>query len=305
MYPQLLRVGYASGNAWTKGGAVPPISNPTLRQRRLGAELRKLRERAGFTVTEAAARLGVNQGRVSMIETGRSPVSADRVRGMASAYDCSDETLVDALASMTGRRVRGWWEEYREHLPAALVDLAELEHHATALRVALAIHIPALLQTTDHARALFRAVVPPMRQYEIEHRLTYRIKRQGILHRVNPPPYSAIIHESALRMGFGGSEVSRGQLNHLLDMGELPHITVRVIPFGTENYPSTGQSFDYVHGPVHHLDTVQLDAHHGGCGFLDAETQLGKYRDVLDHMESCALTPAASRDFIDRLAQNI
>ncbi|MFC9808920.1 MULTISPECIES: helix-turn-helix domain-containing protein [Streptomyces] len=282
---------------------MPPISNPTLRQRRLGAELRKLRERAGFTVTQAAAHLGVNQGRVSMIETGRSPVSADRVRGMASAYDCSDEALVDALASMTGRRVRGWWEEYREYLPAALVDLAELEHHATALRVALAIHIPAMLQTTDHARALFRGVVPPMRQYEIEHRLTHRIKRQSILHRSDPPPYSALIHESALRMGYGGPTVTRDQLRHLLDMGELPHVTIRVIPFGTEYFPSTGQSFDYVEGPVRQLDTVQLDTHHGGCGFLDAEAQLSKYRAVLDHMESYAPTPAASRDLIHRLVR--
>lgn len=252
-------------------------------------------------MTQAAEHLGVNQGRVSMIETGRSAVSADLVRGMASAYDCSDEALVDAMAAMAGRRPRGWWEEYREHLPAALVDLAELEHHATALRVALVIHIPALLQTTDHARALFRAVVPPMRQYEIEHRLTYRIKRQGILHRENPPSYSAIIHESALRMGFGGPSVSHGQLTHLLDMSETPHVTIRVIPFGTAYFPSTGQSFDYVRGAVPQLDTVQLDTHHGGCGFLDAEAQLTKYRAVLDHMTSCALAPPESRDFIHDL----
>ncbi|GGZ80673.1 helix-turn-helix domain-containing protein [Streptomyces echinoruber] len=284
---------------------MPPTSNPTLRQRRLGAELRKLRERAGFTVTQAAAHLGVNQGRVSMIETGRSPLSADRVRAMASAYDCSDAALIDALAAMTGRRQRGWWEEYREHLPAALVDLAELEHHAKALRVALAVHIPALLQTTDHARALFRSVVPPMRQYEIEHRLTHRMKRQGILHRDDPPPYSAIIHEAALRMGFGGPNVTRGQLKHLLDTSELPHVTIRVIRFGTDGYPSTGQSFDYIEGPVPQLDTVQLDTHHGGCGFLDAEAQLSKYRAVLDHMESCALSPAASRDFIHHLVNSI
>ncbi|MEH0419203.1 helix-turn-helix domain-containing protein [Streptomyces sp. B21-083] len=284
---------------------MPPTSNPTLRQRRLGTELRKLRERAGFTVTEAAAQLGVNQGRVSMIETGRSPLSADRVRAVASTYDCSDEALIDALAAMTGRRTRGWWEECRDHLPSALVDLAELEHHAVGLRVALAMHIPALLQTTDHARALFRAVVPPMRQYEIEHRLTHRMKRQGILHRTGPLPYSAIIHESALRMGFGGPDVRRGQLKHILDMSEARNVTVRVIPFDTEYYPSTGQSFDYVVGPVPQLDTVQLDTHHGGCGFLDAEAQLGKYRTVLDHMESCALDPTDSRDFIHRLVQNI
>ncbi|CQR63688.1 helix-turn-helix domain-containing protein [Streptomyces leeuwenhoekii] len=284
---------------------MPPTNSPTLRQRRLGAELRKLRERAGLTATSAATLLGVNQARVSMIETGRTPISSDRLRSMAHVYDCRDEELIDALAAMTGRRTRGWWEEYRDHVPIALVDLAELEHHASGLRVALLIHIPALLQTTDHARALFRAVVPPMRQYEIEHRLTHRMKRQGVLHRADPPPYTAIIHEAALRMNFGGSTVARGQLKHLLDMSELPHITVRVIPFGADHFPTTGQSFDYIEGPVPQLDTVQLDSHHGACEFLDAEAQLGKYRAVLHRMESCALTPDKTRDFIHHRIQDL
>ncbi|WP_327345440.1 helix-turn-helix transcriptional regulator [Streptomyces europaeiscabiei] len=283
---------------------MPPTSNPNLRQRRLGAELRKLRERAGFNVTQAAAHLGVNQGRVSMIETGRTPLSADRVRAITSAYDCSDESLVQALAAMTGRRTRGWWEEHREHLPAALVDLAELEHHAVGLRAALIVHIPALLQTTDHARVLFQQVAPPMRQYEVEHRLSHRIKRQGVLYRENPPPYAATIHEAALRMGFGGAEITRGQLKHLIEMSELDHVTVRVIPFGAAHFPTTGQSIDYIEGPVPQLDTVQLDSHHGACQFLDAEAQLSKYRSILHRMESCALSPAESRDFINRLNQD-
>ncbi|MFJ9720818.1 helix-turn-helix domain-containing protein [Streptomyces sp. NPDC101213] len=284
---------------------MPPTNSPTLRQRRLGAELRKLRERTGLSTTGAAQLLGVNQARISMIETGRTPVSADRVRSMAHSYDCSDERLVDALAAMTGRRTRGWWEEYRDHVPVALVDLAELEHHATALRVALLFHIPALLQTTDHARSLFQAVVPPMRQYEIEHRLTHRMKRQGVLHRDSPAPYTAVIHEAALRMGFGGPVVTRGQLKHLIDMSELPHVTIRVIPFETNDFPTTGQSFDYAEGPVPQLDTVQLDSHHGACEFLDAAAQLDKYRAVLDRMESCALTATESRDFIHHRIQSL
>lgn len=284
---------------------MPPTNNPTLRQRRLGTELRKLRERAGLTATGAAALLGVNQSRVSMIETGRTPISADRVRSMARVYDCTDDRFADALAAMTGRRTRGWWEEYRDHLPVALIDLAELEHHAVALRVALVVHIPALLQTTDHARALFQQVAPPMRQYEIEHRLTHRIKRQGVLHRETPLPYTAIIHEAALRMGFGGSVVARGQLKHLTDMSELPHVSVRVIPFGAPDFPTTGQSIDYIEGPVPQLDTVQLDTHYGACDFLDADTQLSKYRSVLDRMESGTLGPAESRDFIHRIVRDI
>ncbi|WP_037887625.1 helix-turn-helix domain-containing protein [Streptomyces viridochromogenes] len=283
---------------------MPPASTPTLRQRRLGAELRKLRERAGLTATGAAARLGVNQGRISMIETGRSPLSADRVRSLARAYDCGDPDLVDALAAMAQRPTRGWWDSYRDHLPVGLIDLAELEHHAAALRVALVIHIPALLQTTDHARALFKEAVPELRQYEIEHRVSHRIKRQEILHREAPPPYTAVIHECALHMGYGGPATVHAQLQHLLDMSELDHVTVRVIPFGKGSFPGTGQSVDYLAGPVPQLDTVQLDTHHG-CDFLDAEAQLEKYRLVLDRMEANALKPAESRDLIHRIAQTV
>ncbi|MGW0826991.1 helix-turn-helix domain-containing protein [Streptomyces sp. NPDC002845] len=283
---------------------MPPTSTPTLRQRRLGAELRKLRERAGLTATGAATRLGVNQGRVSMIETGRSPLSADRVRSLARAYDCGDTLLVDALAAMAQRQSRGWWDSYRDDLPVGLIDLAELEHHAAALRVALVIHIPALLQTTDHARALFKEAVPALRQYEIEHRVSHRIKRQGILHREDPPPYTAMIHECALHMGYGGPATIRAQLQHLLDMSELDHVTVRVIPFGKGSFPGTGQSVDYLLGSVPQLDTVQLDTHHG-CEFLDAEAQLDKYRLVLDRIEAKALKPAESRDLIHRIAQTV
>ncbi|MFD5698875.1 DUF5753 domain-containing protein [Streptomyces lasiicapitis] len=282
---------------------MPPSTSPTLRQQRLGSELRKLREHAGLTATAAAARLGLKQGQISSIETGRYPVSADRVRTFARSYSCGDDELVDALAAMTGGRKRGWWDEYREHLPVGLIDLAELEHHAVGVRAALVVHIPALLQTTDHARALFQQAVPPLRPYEIEHRVTHRVKRQGILHRDSPPPYSAVIHESALRMGYGGPAVIRDQLQHIIDMSELKHVTVRVIPFGKGCFPGTGQPIDYVKGPVPQLDTVQLDTHHG-CEFLDASAQLSKYRSVIDRMEDGALDPAESRDHIHRIAQS-
>ncbi|MFG3287958.1 helix-turn-helix domain-containing protein [Streptomyces sp. NPDC048179] len=283
---------------------MPPSTIPALRQQRLGAELRKLREHSGLTSTAAAGQLGLKQTQISNIESGRYAVSADRVRTMARTYNCADTALVDALATMTGGRKRGWWDEYRDHLPAGLVDLAELEHYAAELRVALVIHIPALLQTTDHARALFRTVFPPLQQYEIEHRLTHRIKRQGILHRSDPTPYTATVHEAALRMGFGGRDVASTQLKHLVTMSEFPRITIRVIPFGNASFHGTGQGIDYVAGAVPQLDTVQLDTHHG-CEFLDGEAQLDKYRSVVDHMEASALPPDPSRDLIHRIIQEL
>ncbi|MFF9895527.1 Scr1 family TA system antitoxin-like transcriptional regulator [Streptomyces longispororuber] len=70
----------------------------------------------------------------------------------------------------------------------------------------------------------------------MEHRLSHRIKRQGVLHRDSPPSHTAIVHETALRIGFGGPTVTRAQSRHLLEMSELPNVTFRVIPFGQASF---------------------------------------------------------------------
>ncbi|MCA1217921.1 helix-turn-helix domain-containing protein [Streptomyces sp. 8L] len=277
---------------------------PTIRQRRLGAELRRLREQAQLNVTEAARLHGTTQSRISNIEGGGYPVSADRVRTLARLYECTDQAYVNALTGLTGGRTRGWWEEYREILPAPFLDLAELEHHTLALRVACGLHLPGLLQTMDHARAVIQDVVPPFDPPEAEHLLSFRIKRQAVIYGDRPIPLSTVIHEAALRVGFGGPKVSRAQLEHLLDMGEREHITVRVIPFGTGSYPSAGSGMDHFEAEVPELDTVQLDTE-ASSGFLDAQPQLARYRAVMDRLMEMALSPAKSRDLVRSLARSM
>lgn len=277
---------------------------PTLRQRRLAAELRKLRERAGLTSTAAAARVGVQQARMSMIEAGRYAVSADRVRAIANSYSCDDVALVDAMAEMTGGRERGWWDEYREMLPAGLIEVAECEQWATSVRVGVVASVPGLVQTLEHARAVFRQSVPQLRPHEIEHRVSFRVKRQAVLFREVALPYTAIVHEAALRMRFGGPEVTRAQLHYMTEVAEQDNVTIQVIPFDREDFPAAGQPITYLAGRVPQLDTVVLDSDHG-CDFLDAEAQLARYRSVLDGMENCALSPAKSREFIGKIAKNL
>lgn len=277
---------------------------PTIRQRRLGAELRRLRELAELSATEAGRLHGTTQSRISNIESGGYPVSSDRVRTLARLYGCTDQPLIDALASMTGGRTRGWWDEYREILPSDSLDLAELEHHAAAMRIACAIHLPGLLQTVDHARALFKDVVPTFDPPEIEHLLSFRIKRQTVIYGKRSTPLSTVIHEAALRMGFGGPKVARAQLEHLLDMSEREHITVRVVPFGTGSYPSSGSGIIYLRDTVSQLDSVQLDAD-TASDYVTAQPQLARYRAVLDRLEATALTPEKSCDLIHNIAQSM
>jgi transcriptional regulator with XRE-family HTH domain len=281
-----------------------PRNAPTARRLRIGIELRRLRERAGMTAAEASRSLGTTQAQVSNIEANRFGVSAERVRTLAHIYGCTNQALVDALANMAADRTRGWWEEYRDTLPPRLLDLAEMEHHATALRVTQVINIPGLLQTPEHARALFREAVPVLRPHEIEYRVSHRIKRQAILYRDKPIPYTAIVHEAALRMQFGGREVSMAQLAHLVEMSQQSNITLRVIPFDGTSFPTTGHAIDYLHGQVSALDTVEVDTAHGS-ELAHAPGQLEKYRMVLDRMEAVALKPAASRDLVDHIARDL
>jgi transcriptional regulator with XRE-family HTH domain len=278
---------------------------PTARRTRLGTELRKLRERAGMTTTQAASLLGTSSGQLSNIEVARFGVSADRVRVMARIYSCTDSALVEALVEMAGERRRGWWEEYREILPPRLIDLAEIEHHGTHLYAAHSMHVPGLLQTVDYAREIFRQAVPELSPPEIEHRISFRIKRQAVLYQNNSTPYRAVIHEAALRMKFGGPDVTRAQLRHLLKLSDdSPHVTIHVIPFDAGSYPGSGQSVYFVKGPVPALDTAQLDQSHGPV-FIDSEAQLEQYRLLLDRLEATALSPADSRNLIHDLTKNL
>ncbi|MFF4487198.1 helix-turn-helix domain-containing protein [Streptomyces sp. NPDC001544] len=279
-------------------------SAPTERQKRLGAELRRMRLAAGATTEYAAGLLGIDRTRLSNMESGIRPFSAERVRTLACNYACADERYVEALASMADEKARGWWEHYRGTLPTGLLDIAELEWHAARVRTAQVMHVPGLLQTEEYARAVFAAVLPALTRLEVELRVDHRMKRQQVFERAEPLPYVAYVHEAALRMPYGGAEATRRQLEHLAAQSERETIDVRVIPTSVGGFPGAGHALLYADGIVPQLDTVQLDSAHGP-EFTGAEAQLTKYRAHLDWMDDAALSPAASRDLVRTVAREL
>ncbi len=281
-----------------------PKPATTARRLRLGTELRRLRERAGLSVTEGARQLGVSQAQLSNIEASRFGVSADRLRALARIYQCSDSAYINGLIDLATERKGGWWGTFREVLPAALLDVSEIEHYATRLQAANTAHVPGLLQIADHARAIYEQAVPEFSRREFEHRVSHRMQRQVLLDQDDPVPYEAVIHEAALRVPVGGPSVAKRQLKHLVEQSEREHITLQVIPFAIGAYPGSGQTFLYIHGTVPQLDTVSLDQSHGPA-LVDAEAQLNTYRNLLQRMKSVALTPGRSRDFIHEMATEL
>ncbi|MEU6597358.1 helix-turn-helix domain-containing protein [Streptomyces flaveolus] len=285
---------------------MPTRPAPTERQRRLGAELRRMRLAAGRTTEYAAGLLGLDRTKVSNMESGVRATSPERVRILASNYDCADEAYVEALAAMADTGQKGWWQQFKGALPQGLLDVAELEWFATRLRSYQTVHIPGLLQLSEYARAVFAAALPPLPSSEVELRVVQRLRRQQVLDREEPAPveYVAYVHEWALRMQFGGRRAMREQLLHICAVSERPNIEIRVLPVEAGAFPGAGHAVLYAHGAVPQLDTVQLDSAHGG-EFTHSEAQLAKYRAHMDWWHAHTLSPNDSRELIHAIARQL
>ncbi|WP_432746855.1 helix-turn-helix domain-containing protein [Streptomyces sp. JH002] len=284
---------------------MPPRDLPSAREARLGAELRKLREQAGKAAHEAAAWIGTDRAKMSNIESGRRGISETRIHRLTEFYGCRDQRLVGELCAMA-REHRGgnWWDAFRGKVPQGNVDMAELEHHSTALRMVHLLLVPGVFQTPEYARAVMAGSVPPPDEELLAARVAVRLRRGELLRGENPPRCQAIIHEGALRMRYGGRATARGQLEWLLKVTEWPSVELRVIPFSQEDIPGHGQSFLYAYGPVRELDTVEVDTPFGG-DFLHAAEELEKYRRLLEVSEKIALDEGESRQLIQFIAREM
>ncbi|MFJ1845279.1 MULTISPECIES: helix-turn-helix domain-containing protein [unclassified Streptomyces] len=281
-----------------------PRQAPTVRQRRFGTELRRLREAAGMSAPRAAELLGTDRTSISNVEAGRFGISEERLRRLTSIYECDAPALVEALAGMTGGRNGGWWDEYRGKIPPDFLEVSELEHHASSLRTLQTAHLPGMFQTEDHARALFDLFIPALPRLEIELRIAQRLARHQVLTNEPSIPYTGLIHESALRMLVGGPQVAKAQLTRLLTEGERDNVTLLVVPFSIGGFPMAGDSVLYAAAHSPHLDTVQVDSPNGAV-YFDSPTQLANFRRRLDAVEQVALNPVQSRDVILTIAKEL
>ncbi|MET9398609.1 helix-turn-helix transcriptional regulator [Kitasatospora sp. NPDC002965] len=277
--------------------------NPTLRQRRLGAELRRMRESAGFGGSQLARLLGVTPALVTQMENGKSAVSVERLREIATACKCTNGPLIDALADMIKEREPGWWDEYSHSLDTDLLDVAAIEGHARRISTYSITFVPGLLQTPAYAASVFARALPPLPRSEVDIRMAYRLRRQQIV-RSGATPYLAFIHEAALRMQFSGRAALAEQLGALIEDSRSSGISLRVVPFDVEALPGPSENFVYTEGPVPELDTVQIDISFG-CPLFDAPSSLSSYREILARMATVALPEDDSRNFIRSIKNEV
>lgn len=283
-------------------GDMSPFRGPTVRQRRLAAELRRLREQKGLTGDDVAERLAWSTAKVSRLENARTGAKIDDIHALIDLYDIAESHRSELIALAHDAAEKGWWEGYRE-LPGGYSALIALEDEANKITQWETYIVPGLLQTEAYARATISGLhlfdtVPPR---EIDRRVEVRMRRQGILHRAEPVEYTVLLDESVLQRLVGDHAVMRAQLDHLRSVAELPNVTLRVLRLGVA-HPLMEASFQLLEfDPVH--DVVFPDIVHTESltvsQFID-EKITHMYRLAFEGMARVALNSAESIEFIAR-----
>lgn len=258
------------------------------RQRRLGAELRDAREQAHVKLREAGELIELSTPHLSHIESGRTAISPGRVKALMTAYGCKDEAYIAGLLELGSPNVAAWWSAYQKRMPQYALDLAELEARSKRIINYETFHIPGLLQTEDYIRAVFAHTYTPTS--DPESGLAFRLERQRILEGPGAPECHFVIHEAALQARFPGRDVSRGQLLHLIEMAERPHVTIQIMPFTVEGYSPYAASFFICEPAEPRLTTIGID-HPDRAEFLSGQEKIDSYRATFDRLAKLSLAP--------------
>ncbi|MFG2772384.1 helix-turn-helix domain-containing protein [Streptomyces sp. NPDC048350] len=271
-------------------------NDPTVRGRRLGAELRRLRMASGLTGTQVAAHMLISQPKVSHMETGRRGVSPRDVRDLCNLYGVTDQQVVDSLMTLARESSRqGWWHAYGD-IPHSLY--VGLETEAASIRAYEAMVIPGLLQTPAYAAAVIEETIPLVTVEQAAARLKVRLRRQ---HRIYNPAHPlrlwVVLDESALRRVVGSREIMREQLQHLHALSTEPHINVQVLSHTAGAHPGLTGQFSLLHFPDSRQAVVYLERYTSDL-YLEKQADVQQYSLMYDHLQTQALSPDDTRHFI-------
>jgi len=282
---------------------VPEPTSPTVRRRRLAAELRRLRERAGLTGDEVAEHVGWSASKVSRIETAQTAPRDSDIRKLLALYGIGGRDAEELLALAREAAGKGWWETYSPTLPPEYSALIGMEAEAQSALSWAAQIVPGLFQTDDYALEVTNGYlerIAPVPPRETRRRVEVRLARQQVLTRDNPLQLSAVLDESVLYRRFGDRDVMNSQLKKLLELSERDNISLRILPLEGRHPIGTGAFVLLRFGDVHHVthqDVVYIENLTGGR-YVEEEEEVYRYQRSFDRLSELALDKAESREML-------
>jgi transcriptional regulator with XRE-family HTH domain len=281
---------------------------PTIPRRRLRSELRTAREAAGLTQDQVAESLDWSTSKVIRIEAGVVGLSTVDLRALLDLYHVDSSAHEDLMSMARMSRRRTWWTAIKdEGISRQHRMVIGFEAETTAIHHFHPLVMPGLLQTEAYADALSReAAHPPMDPDTIRSRTEIRMKRQReTLLRPDPPRFIAFMDEGVLRRPVGGAGVMREQLLHLVELGRMPHVTIRIIPLAAGVHPGL------VHGGFAIMqfentadnDIAYFETGPGDIVLVDQPNDIAVYWEIIELLQKKALDASATAELITDLAE--
>ncbi len=268
----------------------------------LGSKLRRLREASGITREAAGYAIRGSGAKISRLELGRTGFKERDVADLLTLYGVTDEQERDAsLALARQANTPEWWREYGDVLPTWFGTYLGLEQAASVIRTYDPAFVPGLLQTEDCACAVIRLRHLHASADDVDRRVAVRMARQEFVTQPGAPDLWVVLDESALRRPFGSREIQRGQLQHLIEMAQLPNITLQVVPFHVGGPPAAGGAFTILRFSEPGLPDVVYLEHLTNALYLDKNRDTVQYLAVMDSLCVQAESPAETTNFLRRI----
>jgi transcriptional regulator with XRE-family HTH domain len=283
-----------------------PPGGPTALRIALGTELRRLREACQITPAQAAAAIRATQSKISRLERGRSAARRRDVADLLSLYGVTDEAEREKLLALTQQTsTPGWWQRYSDVMPRWLELYIGLEKAAKVIRTYEVQFVHGLMQTEDYARAVILICNADASAEEVERRVSFRMERQQLLTQPGAPELWAVLDEAALRRSPDNRAVMRGQLEHLLELTDLPNVTLQIVPFRVGPHAAAGGPFTILRFPELYVpDLVYLEQLNSAV-YLDQPGDVVGYLAVMDRLCVQAESGIASKDMLRKLLTEI
>jgi len=273
---------------------------PTVRRRRLGSELRRLREAQSIKLEEVAERLGLAPSTLSRIETGKAPTRSAYLNSMLDLYGVDDPSQKQLLVEMAreGHR-KGWWQVWEDVLPTGFGIYVGLEAEAASLRVYEAQAVHGLLQTEEYARAVMTTVRRRHSPAEIERLVKLRMQRQEALVKAEPLELWIILDEAVIRRSMGPPDLMRRQLDHMCEVSLMPNVTLQILEFSSGLHPALNGPFVIIEFPERFDPDVVYSEGVAGQSYIEERDREVRARvEAFDLLRATALPPSDSAELI-------
>lgn len=279
-------------------------TSPTIRRWQLGQELAAARAAADMRVADAARAIEVSGPTLSKIENGKQQIKPLYVRVLAALYGVDDDTRDRLLEMAAEANQPEWYVAMASQVPKWFRQYLGYEAVASEIRTYTVELVDGLMQTEEYARALALAGSPEATDRDLDGYVAVRRGRQARLVGEQPPRLHTILNEAALRCAFD-RDVRRGQLERILELAGLPHVTVQVLRPDAGPHPGMTSGFTLLGFDEHPaMGTVYIENGRGAV-YLDAKADLDQYTWKFDRIAELALTPQKSRDLLTRLLADV